>query len=456
MRSGSNHPRPAVPAMMSQPSPTDPTAPGKHPAGADAPRNPRPIPAADHGLQPRVGGPAGHSHGGRAAGQGPPSGGAAGPGAYAAEDVHHSPMLVFYEVTRACDLVCQHCRACAQPAAHPNELDTAASRALLEQFTRFPKPPMVVFTGGDPFKREDVFDLVAYARQLGLTVAMTPSATPLVTSERLARLRDAGIHRLAVSLDGADAATHDAFRGVGGSFDRTLWIMAEARRLGLPQQVNTTITRFNAKQVDAMAELIAGYDITLWSVFFLVPVGRGLHEQRISAEEYEQVFEKLWQQSRRQRYGIKTTEAHHYRRFVLQRQGDPQAGPATAAGHPAGNDAGAAHAHRNQRAPLGISDGKGVFFVSHTGSIYPSGFMPITCGRFPADDVVSVYQDSPLLRQLRDPDQFHGKCGVCDYRFICGGSRARAYALTRDPLASEPDCIYMPPAWVAKLESVSC
>src|SRR5262249_15118128 len=151
----------------------------------------------------------------------------------------------------------------------------------------------------------------------------------------------------------------------------------------------------------------------------------GLAEQRIAPEQYEVVFEQLWNHARRQPYAIKTTEAHHYRRFVIQRQGDPQRSPN---GPLPG---------RIQRAPIGVNDGKGVFFVSHTGSIYPSGFMPIRCGKFPQESVVDVYQNSPLLQSLRDGDRLKGKCGVCEYRRICGGSRARAYALTRDPLAAE-------------------
>jgi radical SAM protein with 4Fe4S-binding SPASM domain len=272
---------------------------------------------------------------------------------------------------------------------------------------------------------------------------MTPSATPLVTAEAVRRLQEAGLSRIALSLDGADAETHDAFRGVPGSFARTLEILDAARAIGLPIQINTTITLRNVEQVDAMAEFLAGLRIVLWSVFFLIPVGRGLAEQRIAPEQYETVFGQLWEQAQRQPYAIKTTEAHHYRRFVLEREGDPLRNPG-----------GAPPPGRIQRAPLGVNDGKGVMFVSHTGSIYPSGFMPIHCGKFPADSVVQVYQQSPLFQALRTPDLLKGKCHHCEYRPICGGSRARAYALTRDPLAGEPDCIYIPRA--LREESVSC
>jgi AdoMet-dependent heme synthase len=351
---------------------------------------------------------------------------------YTRQDVHHSPFVVFYELTQACDLVCKHCRACAQPARAPDELDSHQARRLLDQLASFPKPPMLVLTGGDPLKRPDVYDLVEYGVGLKLDVAMTPSATPLVTVEALGRLQAAGLHRLALSLDGADAATHDAFRGVPGSFARTLAILADARRIGLPLQVNTTVTALNVHQIDTLAELLADLGIVLWSVFFLVPVGRGEQLQRISPEQYEEVFERLWHHAQRRPYGIKTTEAPQYRRFVLQRQGNPQRNPEDAV--PGGRP----------RAPLGINDGRGVMFVSHQGAIYPSGFLPIVCGRFPGDSVVAVYQHHHNFQALRDLNRLEGKCGYCEFRHICGGSRARSFALTGDMLASEPDCPYQP------------
>ncbi len=347
-------------------------------------------------------------------------------------DFDHSPFLVFYETTRACDLVCQHCRACAQPRRHPNELTYSQSKSLIEQLATFPRPPLLVFTGGDPLKRPDVFELLHDAGRVGLTTAMTPSATPLVTVDAIKRLRDAGLGRLAVSLDAADARTHDAFRGVAGSFDRTIEIMADARRLDMPMQVNTTISQRNVGHVDTMAEMLASQGIVLWSVFFLVPVGRGRVEARISPAQYEQVFEKLWHHAQIKPFGIKTTEAHHYRRYVLQRQGDPQRDPEHHRGR------------RVQRAPLGVNDGRGVMFISHTGQVFPSGFMPIDCGRFPRNSVIEIYQHHPLFQQLRDPALLRGKCGQCEFRQICGGSRARAYAVSRDPLAEEPDCGYIP------------
>ncbi len=352
---------------------------------------------------------------------------------YSASDFDVQPLMLYYEVTQACDLVCRHCRASAQEHAHSGELNTDQSKALIEQAVDFDRPPILVLTGGDPLKRADLFDLIRHARDVGLQVALTPSATPLATTDALRRAKEAGVSRLGISLDGADAETHDSFRGWQGSFHRTLQMLDHARQHDLPVQINTTVTRRNLHQIDDIAELLSAQGIAMWSVFFLIPVGRGIDEQRISPDEYEIAFEKLWQQSQHRPFGIKTTEAPHYRRFVLRRNGDPLAEPA-----------GATHAARGRthRAPLGVRDGRGVMFVSHTGEIYPAGFLPLQCGRFPQDSIVDIYQHHPTFVALRDAGQLKGKCGTCDYNDICGGSRSRAFAVTGDPLAAEPDCVY--------------
>jgi radical SAM protein len=367
---------------------------------------------------------------------------------YAPDDFGRHPLMFYYEVTRACDLVCKHCRASAQEQPDPDELDTPSARALVDQVASFPRPPMLVLTGGDPLKRADLFELVGHAAAAGLHVALTPSATPLATFEAFRQAKQAGVGALGISLDGSDAATHDAFRGWQGSFERTLRMMADARALDLPVQVNTSLTRRNFHQIESLAELLHDQGIAMWSVFFLVPVGRGVEEQRISPEEYEAAFERLWRESRRQPYSIKTTEAPHYRRWVLEHGGDPLSGPTEAAagpgGHAGNRPAGASGSGRLHRAPLGVGDGKGVMFVSHTGEIFPAGFLTLLCGRFPQDSVVEAYQHHPTFLALRNPDRFRGNCGVCEYRRTCGGSRARAYAVTGDPLASDPDCVYVP------------
>ncbi|NOZ39803.1 MAG: TIGR04053 family radical SAM/SPASM domain-containing protein [Planctomycetes bacterium] len=345
-------------------------------------------------------------------------------------------MLVFYEVTQACGLVCKHCRACAQTHALPDELSAQASLSLIEQLADFPTPPMLVLTGGDPFCRDDIFQLIEHANAVGLKTSITPSATPLVTNEAIGRLKQAGIHRMAISIDGADAKTHDEFRGVEGSFARSFDILREARRVGLPTQINTTLTPDNLDQLAAMAEMFAELEIVLWSVFFLVPVGRAEEVVRLSPDDYEKAFEQLWDESQRRRYMIKTTAAPHYRRFAMKKNREAKA---------AGNGS----TNNGMKPPFqaaGINDGKGVMFVGHNGEIFPSGFMPIPSGQYPHDNVVKVYQDSPLFQDLRNANRLEGKCRQCEYRTLCGGSRARAYALTGNPFAEEVDCAYIPPS----------
>jgi radical SAM protein with 4Fe4S-binding SPASM domain len=237
---------------------------------------------------------------------------------------------------------------------------------------------------------------------------------------------------MAISIDGADAETHDATRGVVGSFDRSLWILEEARAAGIPLQINTTLTPANVGQIEPMAKLFARYEIVMWSVFFLVPVGRARYLPRLNASDCELAFAALWREAQRQPFAIKTTEAPHYRRFVIQHQLPRACRSADAS--PAGY------------VPLGVNDGKGVMFVGHTGLVHPSGFLPIVCGVYPFEHVVQIYQDSPVFRALRDADRLEGKCSYCEFRYLCGGSRARAYAVTGDLFAQEPDCAYVPKA----------
>lgn len=385
---------------------------------------------------------------------------ASAPAVYTQADFDSSPLMFYYETTLACDLVCKHCRAEAQPTPHPQELTTQQALALIEQVATFPRRPSMVFTGGDPLKRPDLFELLAHARSVGIEPVLTPSATPLATREAFARAKAAGVQRIGISLDGADPATHDAFRGWSGSFQRTMQMLADARDLGLAVQVNTSLCRRNFHQLDQMADLLATQGIVMWAVFFLVPVGRGLHEQRLQPEEYEQAFARLWYHAQNQPFAVKTTEAPHYRRFVLQQGGNPLAGPPpqnilsplpcpdplppTGKNQQEQTNLPSPEILRAHRAPLGVWDGRGVMFVSHVGQIFPSGFLPIECGRFPKDSVVQTYQKHPLFQALRQPDGFGGKCGRCEYRYICGGSRARAYAVTGDPLGPEPDCLYIP------------
>lgn len=362
---------------------------------------------------------------------------------YTTDDFGVNPLMFYYEVTRACDLQCKHCRASAQHEAAPDELTHEQSIQLIDQVATFPRKPNMCFTGGDPLKRADVFELLQYAVSRGIMTALTPSATPLATLEAFRKAKDAGVSAIGISLDGADAATHDAFRGFEGSFAQTMKMLQFAAELDFPVQVNTSITKRNFRQIDQIADLLESRGIAMWSVFFLVPVGRGVEERRIEPEEYRWVFERLWTHAQTKPYSVKTTEAPFYRRFVLEQGGNPLAGPAHAATRSQSEFASRMNrgSHRG-RAPLGITDGRGIMFVAHNGEIFPAGFLPVLCGKFPEVSVVDVYQNHPVFRQLQDPNQYHGICGTCKDRLICGGSRARAYALTGDYLGPEPDCFF--------------
>jgi AdoMet-dependent heme synthase len=357
-------------------------------------------------------------------------------------DFDERPFIVIWETTQACDLACVHCRACAQPVRSTLELSTDEAKRLIDEVAAL-KAPVFVLTGGDPLKRPDVFELIEYASSRGVRISLTPSATPLLTREAILRLKACRLARLAISLDGPSAEIHDAFRRVPGSYEWTLGTVHSAREIGLPVQINTTITRRNLPYLDLMISLLEQFDIVLWSVFFLVPTGRGSSTDLISAKEFEQVFEKLYDTSRRVKFDIKSTEAQHYRRFLLQRRTEEKRKgnasplpPMLGMGSPDGIG----------RAPRGINDGKGFVFVSHLGEVFPSGFLPVSAGNVRKQSLADLYRDSPLFVSLRDSANLKGKCGVCEFREVCGGSRARAYALTGDAFAEEPCCIWQPKA----------
>ncbi|MDR0520788.1 MAG: TIGR04053 family radical SAM/SPASM domain-containing protein [Planctomycetaceae bacterium] len=362
---------------------------------------------------------------------------------YSQNDFGTNPLMFYYEVSRACELVCKHCRASAQETAAEDELPTEQSLRLIDQAASFPRKPNIVFTGGDPLKRKDIFTLIRYAADAGLSVALTPSATPLATRESFEKAKEAGVQAFGISLDGPVAEIHDAFRGFDGSFAKTTEMLETAKMLQIPVQVNTSITRRNVTLIDEMAEYLSRFGgVMMWSVFFLVPVGRGKEEERITPAEYESVFAKLWHHANEKPFAVKTTEAPHYRRFVLRKGGNPLDVPRPFRfGREDQSSADGIRKVRH-RAPLGITDGRGIMFVSHNGRIYPAGFLPLECGTFPADSVVDVYQTHPVFKQLQNPDNYKGICGRCEYRYVCGGSRARAFAVTGDYLESEPDCCY--------------
>jgi radical SAM protein len=369
-----------------------------------------------------------------------------------------TPFLAIWEVTQSCDLACKHCRAAAQPIAHPDELSTVEGKALIDQIAAM-HIPIFVFTGGDPLKRKDVYELIRYAADKGVSVALTPSATPLLTREAIFKLKEAGLVRLGISLDGSTAAINDTFRGLDGAYARTIQAIEWANEAGIPIQVHTTISRHNAHDLDSLCALFEKLKIVMWNVFFLVPVGRGQLADLLSGEEFEQVFGKIYELSQRVSFQIKTTEAMHYRRYLLQHNleerkmghGHGHPGQAATAYEP-GAPTADAQSRTMGWATRRVNDGKGFLFVSHLGNVYPSGFLPIHAGNVKETPLQEIYRDSPIFKSLRDTSKLQGKCGVCEYKEICGGSRARAYALTGNPLAAEQCCIYQPKNWDPELE----
>ncbi|HKF48974.1 MAG TPA: radical SAM protein [Terracidiphilus sp.] len=406
-----------------------------------------------------------------------------------------TPFLAIWEVTQSCDLSCKHCRAAAQPIAHPDQLSTEEGKAVIDQIADM-GVPIFVFTGGDPLKRPDLYELIRHCNERGVKVAVTPSATPLLTREAIFKMKEAGVVRLGISLDGSTPEIHDHFRGFSGAWARTIQAIEWANEAGMPIQVHSTISRHNAHDLGGLCNLFERLKIVMWNVFFLVPVGRGQQADLLSGEEFEEVFARIYELSHRVSFQIKTTEAMHYRRYLLQHNleerkmghghmgGHPGAahGLPSSSIHASGHDF--SHAEKSPDKELGalaptacayepgaptadartrthgwatrrVNDGKGFMFISHTGNVYPSGFLPIHAGNIREMPLADIYRNAPIFKALRDTSRLEGKCGACEYKEICGGSRARSYALTGDPFAQEPCCIYQPRNWHPESNTVA-
>jgi radical SAM protein len=354
-------------------------------------------------------------------------------------DFDERPFTVAWELTRACALACVHCRAEAQPKRHPEELTTAESHALIDQLAAL-APPVLVLTGGDPMMRPDLFDLVEYAVGRGLRVAVSPTTTALPTHERLQRLRDLGVAMIHVSLDGADAETHDAFRGVQGTFARAMRILEDLQELEMPTQIGTTIARHNIDQMEEMAAVIERSGARVWNLFYLVPTGRGRLDAMVDVERAEASWDWLAELSERSSFAVRTTAAPQFRRTMLLRARSRGSGSVRLTG--AG--------YQLREAPdgiatKGVNDGKGFMFIDHLGNICPSGFLQMPAGNVRSDDVATVYRSSSLFRALRDPSALQGRCGGCEFAELCGGSRARAMGVRGNYLAEDPLCRFIDP-----------
>lgn len=348
-----------------------------------------------------------------------------------------APNRAYWEVTRACDLSCRHCRAEADPFACPGELTHEQGKALIDRLAAFGEPlPHVVLTGGDPLKRNDLFQLIAYAQSRGLGVSVSPSGTPLLTPDTVAKIKQAGVDAISLSIDGSTAQIHDDLRGVPGCYARTMEAARAATAVGLMYQVNTLVSEETVDDLPAIAQLVSSLRAARWSLFFLVTVGRGTVLRPISSERCETLFRWLASLSLEGTPVITTTEAPHFRRIQAEHRRSMGSSGNVTPQHPARPG----HSHGG----AGIRDGNGIVFISSVGDIHPSGFLPLMAGNVKTDDLVAVYRESELFTSLRRPDDFGPRCGICEYRMICGGSRARAFADSGNPLADDPLCVYQP------------
>ncbi|HUX70082.1 MAG TPA: TIGR04053 family radical SAM/SPASM domain-containing protein, partial [Cellulomonadaceae bacterium] len=334
---------------------------------------------------------------------------------------------------------------------NPLELSTREGRTLLEDLASFGTPrPLVVLTGGDPFERPDLAELVAHGTSLGLSMALSPSVTARLTRPVLVELHDAGAKAVSLSLDGATAGSHDAVRGIDGVFDATLDAARTVREVGFRLQINTTVTRGNVRELPRILQHVVDLGASLWSVFFLVPTGRGKNLEALTATEEEEVLH--WLHDVSALVAIKTTEAPHFRRVALQRAGVEALDDAFPPG-PLRSDlravtaavfAGCEPAPRRPRPPIDVNAGRGFAFVDHVGVVYPSGFLPVAAGSVRDHPFPQIYRESEVLQALRRPDGFGGRCGRCEFRAVCGGSRSHAYAVSGELLGEDPSCLYRP------------
>ncbi len=347
-------------------------------------------------------------------------------------DYSRNPMIVYWEMTQACALSCKHCRAEAIPSPHPMELTHLESKEFLQQIVEFGDPlPHLILTGGDPLSRHDLYELIDHACGLGLQVSITPSATPALTADALDSLKRHHIQSLGLSIDGSTAQRHDAIRAVPGCFERTVAAAQHAGGIGLPIQVNTLVSAETADDLPAVYQLLTTFPVMRWSLFFLISVGRGKALREVSPERGEELMNWVFDLTAAAPFAIKTTEAPSYRRIAMNRM-------------IASNTSSAEMKSSSVYGGFQVRDGHGIVFVSHLGEVYPSGFLPLSCGNVRSSSLVEIYRDSPLFRALHAPQQFQGKCGICGLGQICGGSRARAFAHTGNPLASDPLCLYEP------------
>ena len=400
-----------------------------------------------------------------------------------APTVYPPPRLIFWETTAGCNLACIHCRRITvADQLLPQDLTTAEAFSLIDQVAAFARP-IFVLSGGEPLFRPDIFEIARHATDAGLIVALATNGT-LIDADVARKIKASGIRRVSISFDGADAATHDIFRGQG-AFDKSLAGMRYLHEVGVPYQINTTVARHNAHQMDQTLALAKGLEAQALHLFLLVPVGCGVEiapDQQISATEYENVLNWMYDAEMEGGIELKATCAPHYFRIVRQRQAEERrngvfrerpashhrqqhaGGSGHPGGHPGGRSTGhpsnghAANGHPGASSDPGNDEarramnamtkgclaGTGVCFVSHRGEVFPCGYLPVEAGNIRRQPFREIWEGSPLFAELRDSTLLGGKCGLCEFKNVCGGCRARAYGMTHEYLAEEPFCTYEP------------
>ncbi len=381
-----------------------------------------------------------------------------GLGGFYMMDFNKRPILVFWETTRACPLECRHCRAEAIRTSLPGELTTSEAKKFIYSLKGFGKPlPVLIFTGGDPLIRSYIFELMKYSVDNGIRIGLAPAVSELLSEDAMVKMRKIGLRFVSISLDGGRGETHDRIRGIKGHYMETVEALKSLKDHGFTTQINTVVTRDNVHELPYIVELLLNLDIRIWEVFFLIRVGRGTDVIDISPHEYEDVLNFLYEVTR---YGIevRTVEAPFYRRIILWRREDAidrgkldieyvsskySLGPLYRDLTMKLTDIVGLPPSEPEPRIARTRDGKGVIFIAYNGDIYPSGFAPYKLGNVRDENVMDVYRNNLTLKMIRR-GEFKGKCGYCEYKEICGGSRARAYAETGDILGEDPACIYIP------------
>src|SRR5579863_1760008 len=340
------------------------------------------------------------------------------------------PLQVTWEMTHACDWKAAPSRASARSSREKQQVSTAEAFHLIDQVADM-HVPLLALTGGDPLLRPDLFPVIAYASGRSVRASLTLLPTPALNTEVISELKDSGLMRVGLWLHGSTSALNDSYWGIQGAYRRTLEIVGACHEVQLPVQINTIMAHRNVHDVEPMIELLTRLDVALWNVFFFVPASREQAGELLDAEEHEQIFARLYTASKSVHFQIKTTEGQHYQRYLLQQRARESRGRMT-------------EVEAITCAPKGVNDGKGFVFINEKGEVYPSRFLSLSAGNVTTQPLSELFCDSELFVSLRDSSRLKGKCGRCPARNVCGGSRARAYAMTGDLFGADPCCAYQP------------